>query len=75
MTGLVVDPDLEIVSHNSTEIVSAAVGARSLKHTFSPLRISDEDQYTCTATVSIPQAGITDLHSSATSTLSVVCKL
>ena len=61
--GLVVLPDLKIVFPNSTE--TSVMNTSSLVYTFSPLRTSDGGQYTCTATVNIPQAGITDLQSSA----------
>ena len=59
--GLVVDPDMSIVFPNST--VVSVTDTTSLGHTFSPLRMSDSGQYTCTATINIPQAGITDLLS------------
>ena len=55
-------PDLKIVFPNSTEI--SLMNTSSLNYTFSPLRTSNGGQYTCTATVNIPQAGITDLQSS-----------
>ena len=62
-------PDLKIVFPNSTEIPE--MNTSSLVYTFSPLRTSDGGQYTCTATVNIPQAGITDLQSSAVETVTV----
>ena len=67
--GLVVLPDLKIVFPNSTEI--SAMNTSSLVYTFSPLRTSDGGQYTCTATVNIPQAGITDRQSSTVETVTV----
>ena len=69
VAGLVVQPDMEIVFPNIT--VVAAMSISSLIYTFSPLRTSDGGQYTCTATVNIPEAGITDLKSTAIETLSV----
>ena len=69
VAGLVVQPDMEIVFPNMT--VVAAMSISSLIYTFSPLRTSDGGQYTCTATVNIPEAGITDLKSTAIETLSV----
>ena len=66
--GLVVLPDLKIVFPNSTEI---SVITSSLDYTFSPLRTSDGGQYTCTATVNIPQAGITNLQNSAVETVTI----
>ena len=67
--GLVVLPDLKIVFPNSTEI--SAMNTSSLVYTFSPLRTSDGGQYTCTATVNIPQAGITDRQSSTVENVTV----
>ena len=64
--GLVVLPDLMIVFPNST-----AISASSLVYTFSPLRTSDGGQYTCTATVNIPEPGIIDLQASKTDTITV----
>ena len=68
--GLVVLPDLNIVFPDSTEI--SVMNTSSLDYTFSPLRTSDGAQYTCTATVNIPQAGIIDLQNSITETITVV---
>ena len=65
-------PDLKIVFPNSTEL--SAVNSSSVDYVFFPLRTSDGGQYTCTATVNIPQAGITDLQSSAVETITVVGK-
>ena len=72
VAGLVALPDLKIVSPNSTEVSS--VNSSSVDYVFSPLGTSDGGQYTCTATVNIPQAGITDLQSSAVGTITVVGK-
>ena len=69
VAGLVIQPDMEIVFPNISEVVT--MSSSSLIYTFSPLRTSDGGQYTCTATVNIPQAGITDLKSTAIETLSV----
>ena len=66
----VVLPDLKIVFPNSTEV--SAVNSSSVDYVFSPLRTSDGGQYTCIATVSIPQAGIRDLQSSAVETITAV---
>ena len=56
-------PELKIVFPNSTEI--SVMNSSSLDYMFSPLRTSDGGQYTCTATVNIPRAGIIDLQNSA----------
>ena len=64
-----VQPDLQIVFPNTTEIV--AMNISSLNYTFSSLRTSDGGQYTCTATVNIHEAGIAGLHGSAMETLTV----
>ena len=72
VAGLVVLPDLKIVFPNSTEV--SAVNSSSVDYVFYPLRTSDGGQYTCTATVNIPQAGITDLQSSGVETITVVGK-
>ena len=69
---LVVQPDMKIAFPNSTEI-SQAINS-SIEYRFNSLRISDGGQYTCTSTINIPQAGIADLHTSVTKTLTVVCK-
>ena len=71
--GLVVLPDMKIVFPNSTEL--SVKNTLSLDYMFSPLRTSDGGQYTCTATVNIPQAGITDLQNSVVETVAVVGKL
>ena len=63
---LVVLPDMKIVFPDSTEI--SEVNTSSLDYTFSPLRTSDGGQYTCTAIVNIPQAG---LQSSAVANITV----
>ena len=73
VAGLVVLPDMKIVFPNSTVI--SVMNSSSVEYMFSPLRRSHGGQYTCTATVNIPQAGITDLVNSTTETISVVCKL
>ena len=65
-----VQPDMEIVFPNMTEI--AASNISSLNYTFSPLRTSDVGQYTCTVTVNIPQAGIVDLQSSTSEIIIVI---
>ena len=67
--GLVLLPQLKIAFPNSTEI--SVMNTSSLGYMFSPLRTSDGGQYTCTATVNIPQAGITDLESSITESITV----
>ena len=64
VSGLVVLPDMKIVSPNSTVI--SVMNSSSVEYVFSPLRTSHGGQYTCTAAVSIPQAGITDLTTSVT---------
>ena len=71
--GLVIDPDMKVVFPNST--VVSVTDTTSVGHTFSPLRMSDSGQYTCTATINIRQAGITDLLSTTRETVSVVCAL
>ena len=66
--GLVVLPDLMIEFHS---IVISEENNSSLVYIFSPLRTSDRGQYTCTATISIPQAGITDLQTSTMESITV----
>ena len=68
--GLVVLPDLKLLFPNSTEI--SVISSSSVVYIFSPLRTSDGGQYTCIATVNIPQAGITDLQTSITENITVV---
>ena len=72
VAGLGVLPHLKIVFPNSTEV--SAVNSSSVDYVFSPLRTSDGGQYTCTATVNIPQAGITDRQNSAVETITVLGK-
>ena len=70
VAGLVVQPDLVLVAPDGSEVASQ-MNTSSLSHTLSPLRTSDGGQYTCTATVTIPEAGITDLLNSAEETVTV----
>ena len=72
VNGLLVLPDLTIVFPNSTMI--SEDGTNSLAYMFSPLRMSDGGQYTCTAAVNIPVAGIIDHQSSVTRNVVAVCK-
>ena len=72
VAGLVVLPDLKIVFPNSTEV--SVVNSSSVNYVFSPLKTSNGGQYTCTATVNTPQAGITDLQSSSVKTITVIGK-
>ena len=72
VAGLVVLPDMKIVSPNSTVI--SVMNSSSVEYVFSPLRTSHGGKYTCTATVNIHQAGITDRNTSVTKTVFVVCK-
>ena len=65
--GLVVEPQLEIDFSNLT----LASDNSSVGHTFSPLKTSHGGQYTCTATINIPQSGITTLNQSATWNITV----
>ena len=67
--GLVVLPDMKIVHLNSTVI--SEVNSDSVEYMFSPLRTSDGGQYTCTATINIPDAGITDLNTSVMANVTV----
>ena len=67
--GLVVEPDLKIVTLNST---LASVNNNSvLQHMFSPLTTSDGGSYTCTAIVNIPGARVTDLTASTAENITV----
>jgi hypothetical protein len=70
VAGLVAEPHMKIVLPNTTEI--SVVATKMLNHTFSSLRISDGGQYTCTATINIPQVGATNIQSSVAKTLAVV---
>ena len=72
VAGLVVQPHLKIVFPNSTAV--AVVAASSLQHSLSPVMSSHGGQYTCSATVNIPEAGITNLMTSVTKTVTVVCE-
>ena len=65
-------PDMKIMFPNST-VISVA-NSTSVQHMFSPLKRSDGGQYTCTATINIPQAGIRDLQSSVVESFRVVGK-
>ena len=64
---LVVLPDLVIVGPNST---MSSLNTSSLIYEFTPLRTSDGGEYTCTATVIIPEAGIA-IQNSTTENISV----
>ena len=64
--GLVVLPDIKIVP-----TVLSVVNTSSVEDMFSPLRTSDGGQYTCTATINIPQTGITNLSGSAMEAITV----
>ena len=65
--GLVIEPLMEIDFSNST----LAAGNSLVEHTFSLLKTSDGGEYTCTATINIPQAYITNLNQSATGNITV----
>ena len=67
--GLVVEPDLNIVFPNSN--ATSVENNSSLQHTVSPLRTSDGGNYTCTAIVNIPGAGVTALTSSTVENITV----
>ena len=71
--GLVALPTMMIVFPNSTVVL--AHNTTSVDYTFSPLRTSDGGHYTCTATINIPQAGITNLTASDVGIISVSSKL
>ena len=68
---LVTEPHVQLVFSDLT----IAEGSSSVDESFSPLRTSDGGQYTCTATVNIPQAGIADLAHSTTETVTVHSEL
>ena len=65
------EPHVQLVFSDST-IVN---GSSSVEQSFSPLRTSDGGQYTCTATVNIPQAGIDNLSNTITETVTVQSEL
>ena len=69
--SVVVQPDMEIDRPNGSVLVSVEQ-SRTLTHNFFPLVASDGGQYTCTATVNIPEAGITNLQGIAVETIIVV---
>ena len=71
---MVVQPDLEIVGPGGSVLASVQQSV-SLTHMFSPLETSDGGQYTCTATVNIPEAGILNLQGSAVENVSVTSEL
>ena len=68
--GVVVQPDLEIEGPGGSVLVSAEQSG-TLTHMFSPLVTSDGSQYTCRATVVIPEAGITSPQGSTMKTIIV----
>ena len=68
---LVTEPHVQLVFSDST-IVN---GSSSVEQSFSPLRTSDGGQYTCTATVKIPRAGIDNLSNTVTETVTVQSEL
>ena len=70
--GLVALPTMMIVFPNSTVVL--AHNTTSVDYTFSPLRTSDGGHYTCTATINIPQAGITNLTASHVGNINVSSK-
>ena len=72
MSGLVVlpVPDLMIVHPNST-VILIVNSSSSVEYMFSPLKTSDGGQYNCTATINIPQAGITDINTSVMANITV----
>lgn len=71
---LVVQPDVELVAPNGGTVASQ-MNMTVLTHTLSPLTTSDGGEYTCMATLIIPDAGITNLQNSATKTITVVGEL
>ena len=70
--GLVALPTMMIVFPNSTVVL--VHNTTSVNYTFSPLRTSDGGHYTCTATINITQAGITNLTASKVETINVLSK-
>ena len=68
---MVVQPDLEIVGPDGSVLASVGQSV-TLTHMFSSLVTSDGGQYTCTATLNIPEAGITNLLGSAIENIDVV---
>ena len=68
---LVTEPHVQLVFPNST----IAEGSSSVEQSFSPLRTSDGGQYTCTATVNVPQAGIANLSNTIKETVNVQSEL
>ena len=71
---MVVQPDLEIVGPGGSVLASVRQSV-TLTHMFSPLVTSDGGQYTCTATLNIPEAAITDLQGSAVEIITVASEL
>lgn len=71
---LVVQPDLKLVAANGSTVASQ-MNTTVLTHSFSPLITSDRGEYTCTATLTIPNTGIINLQNSATKTITVVGEL
>ena len=70
--GLVVKPLLELLSPNGT--VLASLQNDTLTYLFSPLLLSDEGQYSCIATINIPEINITGLQKSSNTNITVVGK-
>ena len=69
--GVVVQPDLEIVGPDGSVLASVGQSV-TLTHMFSSLATSNGGQYTCTATLNIPEANITNLQGSAVEDIDVV---
>ena len=70
VNGLVVKPLLELVSPNGT--VLASLHNDTLTYLFSPLLMSDGGQYSCIATIDIPEVNITGLQTTTSEVITVV---
>ena len=70
--GLMVEPDIEIVFLDST--LQSVRNTSFAEHSFSPLKTSDGGNYTCTATVTIPEANVTNITHSAVENITVASK-
>ena len=71
--GLVVQPNMMVVFPNKTAV--SEVGSSVLEYKFSQLRTSDAGDYTCTATVDIPEAGINSITGSTVGNITVKSEL
>lgn len=71
IANLMVEPEMKLLFQNSTVTLAST---RVLTHSVHPRGPSDSGLYTCIVNINIPQAGIANLNSSATHSVTVECK-